>query len=171
MLRKPFSSRTRLRPFLPYLLVLLLIPIAIALPGHGTSHRQNSRANPWIPAQTVSPDAFAAEIAQKKEHQPIVVNVGVRILFDGAHIPGAVYHGPASSEQGLSDLKNYAENLPKDSEIVIYCACCPMEKCPNIRPAFLAMQELGFKNFRVLILPTSFAADWVEKGYPIQKGS
>jgi hypothetical protein len=23
---------------------------------------------------------------------------------------------------------------------------------------------------RVLVLPTSFATDWVDKGYPIQKG-
>jgi hypothetical protein len=24
---------------------------------------------------------------------------------------------------------------------------------------------------RVLVLPTNFATDWVEKGFPIQKGS
>ncbi|HUI74884.1 MAG TPA: hypothetical protein VLX32_08075 [Candidatus Acidoferrum sp.] len=171
MFRKLLSSWTRLRPFYPYLLVLLLIPIAIALPGHGTSRRTATGADPWMASQAVTPEALAVELAQKKEHPPIVVNVGVRILFDGAHIPGAVYHGPGSTEQGLADLKSYAEKLPRDSEIVIYCGCCPMEKCPNIRPAFSTMVELGFKNLRVLILPTSFAADWVEKGYPIQKGS
>jgi hypothetical protein len=29
---------------------------------------------------------------------------------------------------------------------------------------------MGFKKIRVLVLPTSFAADWADKGYPIQKG-
>jgi hypothetical protein len=28
---------------------------------------------------------------------------------------------------------------------------------------------MGFTHVRVLALPTSFAADWVEKGYPMQK--
>jgi hypothetical protein len=29
---------------------------------------------------------------------------------------------------------------------------------------------MGFKKMRVIVFPTSFAADWAEKGYPIQKG-
>jgi len=29
---------------------------------------------------------------------------------------------------------------------------------------------MGFKKLRVLVLPTNFATDWVDKGYPIQKG-
>jgi hypothetical protein len=29
---------------------------------------------------------------------------------------------------------------------------------------------MGFSHVSVLVLPTSFAADWVEKGYPMQKG-
>jgi hypothetical protein len=29
---------------------------------------------------------------------------------------------------------------------------------------------MGFKRIRVLILPDSFAKDWAEKGYPMQKG-
>jgi hypothetical protein len=30
---------------------------------------------------------------------------------------------------------------------------------------------MGFSNLRVLVLPTSFAVDWVGKGYPMEKGS
>jgi hypothetical protein len=29
---------------------------------------------------------------------------------------------------------------------------------------------MGFKKLRVLTIPTSFAADWAGKGYPMQKG-
>jgi len=29
---------------------------------------------------------------------------------------------------------------------------------------------MGFTHLRVLVLPQNFAADWVDKGYPVQKG-
>jgi len=44
-------------------------------------------------------------------------------------------------------------------------------KCPNLRPAFTALQGMGIGRLRVLLLPTSFHVDWSEKGYPVQKGS
>ena len=81
---------------------------------------------------------------------------------------GAVYFGPGSSEQGIAELKKYGASLPKDSSIVLYCGCCPLEKCPNLRPAFSAMKDFGFARLRVLLLPTNFNTDWVEKGYPVQ---
>jgi hypothetical protein len=36
-------------------------------------------------------------------------------------------------------------------------------------PAYGALKELGFSKIRVLILPTNFETDWVEKGYPIER--
>jgi len=53
---------------------------------------------------------------------------------------------------------------------VIYCGCCPFDHCPNIRPAYTALNAMGFKKLRVLVLPTNFATDWVDKGFPMQKG-
>ena len=44
-----------------------------------------------------------------------------------------------------------------------------LEKCPNLRPAFSALREMGFTKLRVLLLPTSFEKDWVEKGYPVER--
>lgn len=148
--------------------LLILIPLAIALPGYSPSRNEPS-GDPWTPSQTVSPAALAGEL--KQAHPPAVIYVGVHTLYNGAHVPGAVFHGPGSSAQGIADLKKYAETLPKGSDIVLYCGCCPLERCPNIRPAFTALKEMGFSHLRVLILPTSFAADWVEKGYPIEKSS
>jgi hypothetical protein len=55
--------------------------------------------------------------------------------------------------------------------VVLYCGCCPLDKCPNLRPAFLALRDAGFARLRVLLLPNNFNADWVEKGYPVEKGS
>ena len=29
---------------------------------------------------------------------------------------------------------------------------------------------MGFNKLRVLILPTDFNTDWIQKGYPVEKG-
>jgi hypothetical protein len=55
--------------------------------------------------------------------------------------------------------------------VVLYCGCCPLVKCPNLRPAFTAFEDMGIGRLRVLLLPTSFHVDWAEKGYPVQKGN
>ena len=126
--------------------------------------------DPWTAAQTVQPADLARELGEKNGTPPTIVYVGFRALFAGGHIPGATFHGSASTEQGLSDLKKWAEEIPRTTSLVIYCGCCPFEKCPNIRPAFIALDKMGFKKLRVLVLPTNFATDWADKGYPIQKG-
>jgi hypothetical protein len=58
---------------------------------------------------------------------------------------------------------------PRDREIVIYCGCCPWEKCPNIRPAFAALQEMGFTHVKALYVPDNLAKDWIGKGFPTDK--
>ena len=127
--------------------------------------------DPWTAAQTVQPAPLVTELPQEKDPHVLVIYVGPRTLYNGGHIPGAEYYGPGSTEQGIAELKKYAATLPKNSDLVLYCGCCPLEKCPNLRPAFIALKDIGFARLRVLILPTSFNADWVEKGYPVQKGS
>lgn len=126
--------------------------------------------DPWTPQQTVQPADFAKELQQEKDPYPTVIYVGVKTLYEGAHIPGAVFYGPGSTERGIAELKTFAATLPKNSDVVLYCGCCPLEKCPNLRPAFTALQANGFARLRVLILPTNFNADWVEKGFPVHKG-
>ena len=139
----------------------------ISVPAIQGDEKQSS--DPWTSAQILKPADLALELADKNGTPPTFVYVGFRTLFAGGHIPGATFHGSASTEQGLADLKNWADALPRSTNLVIYCGCCPFEKCPNIRPAFTALDKMGFKKTRVLVLPTSFAADWVEKGYPLQK--
>jgi len=126
--------------------------------------------DPWTTAQTVQPAQLVTELQLEKDPHVQVIYVGPRTLYNGGHIPGAVFYGPGSSEQGIADLKKYAATLAKNSDVVLYCGCCPLEKCPNLRPAFTALKDTGFARLRVLILPTSFNTDWVEKGYPVQKG-
>jgi thiosulfate/3-mercaptopyruvate sulfurtransferase len=127
-------------------------------------------SDPWPESQTVQAADFARELADKSKEHPTIVYVGFRTLFAGGHIPGATFHGTTSTEEGLAEFTKWASTLPRTTNMVIYCGCCPLEKCPNIRPAFTALNNLGFKIVRVLILPTSFAKDWAEKNYPYEKG-
>jgi len=122
-----------------------------------------------IPAsQTIEPDVLAKEIAGKDK--PIVVCVAPRFLYDGAHIPGALFHGASSTEKGLADLKQWAAGTSKDANIVLYCGCCPLTRCPNVRPALAALRDMGFTHVKVLLLPQDFHTDWIQKGYPTEKG-
>lgn len=131
---------------------------------------EKKSADPWPASHTVLPSDLVRELAEKNEAPPVVVYVGFHTLFKGGHIPGASFHGSASTEQGLAELKKWAESLPRSANLVIYCGCCPFERCPNIRPAFTTLNNMGFNKLRVLVLPTNFATDWVDKSYPIQKG-
>jgi thiosulfate/3-mercaptopyruvate sulfurtransferase len=132
--------------------------------------QEKKAADPWASSETMQPAQLAKMLTDKYVSVPTVVFVGFRSLYAGGHVPDAPFHGTASTEQGLAELKAWADSLPRSTEIVIYCGCCPMDKCPNIRPAYTALSALGFKKLRVLVIPTSFALDWADKGYPIQKG-
>jgi hypothetical protein len=102
--------------------------------------------------------------------KPIVFNVGPRLIYLQAHIPGAEDMGPAATPEGLGKLRARAASLPRDSFLVIYCGCCPWEHCPNIRPAYKELKQLGLTRLKVLYIANSFGTDWVEKGYPTAKG-
>jgi hypothetical protein len=91
------------------------------------------------------------------------------MLYRSAHIPGAKYAGPASESSGLQALKDAVQALPREQPIVLYCGCCPWTHCPNIRPAFKAVHDLGFRNVRLLIIPQNFHDDWTAKGLPTEK--
>lgn len=127
-------------------------------------------SDPWATAQTVQPADLAKELENSKT-APTVVFVGFQRLYSAGHIKGAQYHGTGGSEEGLKELTAWASALPRTANVVIYCGCCPMEHCPNIRPAFKALQGLGFKNLRVLLLPQNFGVDWAGKGLPYDKGN
>ncbi|HWG57804.1 MAG TPA: hypothetical protein VN661_02010 [Candidatus Acidoferrales bacterium] len=133
---------------------------------------RKAAANPWTQSQVIQPGDLAARIAHPQgSAKPVIVCAGFHTLYEGAHIPGAYFEGPASSKSGLERLKKWASPLPRTTEIIIYCGCCPLDHCPNVRPAFAALQSMDFRRLRVLSLPQDFATDWVAKGYPTAKGA
>ncbi len=119
---------------------------------------------------TVTPAAFVKELSNSSgADRPIVVCTAPAVLYRVGHIPGAVLHGPTGSPDGLEDLKTWAGTLPRSANLVLYCGCCPLNECPNLRPAYFALRNLGFTRARVLIMPDSFWTDWVQPGYPVEK--
>jgi rhodanese-related sulfurtransferase len=130
-------------------------------------------APPARPADRPAPQIYQpAELAQllSSASKPTVVSVSTRALYDSGHISGALFHGPASTRDGLKDLRQWAEGVDKTTEIVLYCGCCPMEESPNVRPALKAMRDMGFTHVHVLWLEHDFQTNWADKGYPVEKG-
>jgi hypothetical protein len=142
-----------------FLLVVALIPLALA---------QNT-PDPWTVSQSIQPGDLLKELSDPKT-APTVLFVGFQRLYTAGHIKGAQYHGTGGSAEGLTQIKSWAQSQPRSTNLVVYCGCCPMQRCPNIRPAFTTLRDLGFTKLRVLVLPTSFEVDWADKGFPYDKG-
>jgi thiosulfate/3-mercaptopyruvate sulfurtransferase len=118
-------------------------------------------------AQLMQPEALSKALNATGAARPLILQVGSKLMFDQAHIPGSEYVGPGSREDGLNLLRQRVKMLPKNSYIVLYCGCCPWDRCPNVGNAFKTMQEMGFTNVKVVYFATNFGTDWVNKGYPV----
>ena len=153
LMRQPIHSYVRI-----FLLALL-----------ATLCLSQDAADPWAKSDLLEPAALAQEIRSAKP--PQVLCVAFPVLYRSKHILHAVDAGPGSKPEGLEALKKAAAALPKNADIVIYCGCCPMVKCPNIRPAYRTLKEMGFTHIRVLNIATNMHADWYSKDYPSEAGS
>jgi thiosulfate/3-mercaptopyruvate sulfurtransferase len=109
-------------------------------------------------------------LMMRAQEKPLILQVGSHVLYAEAHISGSEYAGAAGSSSGIASLRERVSGLGKDQLIVIYCGCCPWVRCPNIRPAYEQLQAMGFTRVRALYLENNFGKDWVDKGYPVEKG-
>jgi thiosulfate/3-mercaptopyruvate sulfurtransferase len=149
-----------------YALILIVAAVLLAaapLPAQTAELQPGS-------SELIRPQELATILRSSAAAKPVVFNVGPRLIYVQAHIPGAEFIGPAAKPEGLERLRARAASLPRDSFVVIYCGCCPWEHCPNIRPAYKELKQMGFIRVKVLYIATSFGSDWVEKGYPVAKG-
>jgi thiosulfate/3-mercaptopyruvate sulfurtransferase len=127
-------------------------------------------SEPWSAGEVIQPEQLALTLTRPPGLRPLVVCVGFPTLYQSAHVPGSILHGPARDPMALKDLETAAQAWPRDHEIVLYCGCCPFAQCPNVRPAFSALKRMGFRRLRVLYLAQDFAHDWVARGFPVEKG-
>jgi thiosulfate/3-mercaptopyruvate sulfurtransferase len=122
--------------------------------------------DPWSKSELIEPADFVKSLRIEKTVHIICVTFPV--LYRQKHIPDAQLAGPTNKPEGVDALRNAVRAIPRNTQIVIYCGCCPMKNCPNIRPAYRLLKELGFERLGVLDLPTNFHTDWVAKGYPVE---
>ncbi len=133
---------------------LLLILISVAF--------NKKQTEPWQLNQLIEPKDLATQIKSQNTLQPLLISIG-----PGGLIKGSVEVGPAKEKANLDKLKQLLAKEKKDRDIVIYCGCCPFEKCPNIRPAFTLLNNLKFTNHKLLNLPHNIKIDWIDKGYSV----
>jgi len=149
---------------------LLFLALLIALQSHlSLAQNQHIPASSIPTADLIQPADLAATL-QSASAKPLILQVGSHVLFAEAHIPGSEYAGPAGQDAGLQILKARVATLPRDSPIVLYCGCCPWDRCPNIAPAYNLLRSEGFSHLKVLYIADNFGANWVNKGYPTAKG-
>ena len=159
------ASRKHLATF-----VLILSSLWSMASLAGQSGNADPPATDPIPAtHLVQPSALAQSLASGTE-QPLIFQVGSRMLFAQAHIPGSVYVGAAGQPEGLHALEQRVRALKRNRHIVIYCGCCPWPKCPNIREAYRKLAALGFTHVQVLYIAENFGTDWVDRGFPVAGG-
>ncbi len=115
----------------------------------------------WTPDQLLQPADLASNI-KANTNIPVILSVG-----PGAVIPNSVDIGMVNDEKNLEKLKTELSHLSKDTNVVIYCGCCPFERCPNIRPALELLKAMHFTNYHLLNLATNIKTDWISKGYPV----
>ncbi len=119
-------------------------------------------AEPWRSDQLLEPADLAATISTPDVPKPLIISIG-----PAATIKSSVGVGPAGEAKNVAELEKLLSKEPKDREIVIYCGCCPFKNCPNVRPAFTKLNEMGFKNHKLLNLAKNLKTDWLDKGYPV----
>jgi thiosulfate/3-mercaptopyruvate sulfurtransferase len=123
----------------------------------------NLNGEPWTEEQLLEPGELA-HVIRSSGDMPVIYSLGA-----GDIIPGSKDTGASGEKKALEDLRKEIENLPRDKEIVLYCGCCPFNICPNVRPAFTLLNDMGFENHRLLNLRENIKVDWIDKGYPTTK--
>lgn len=147
-----------------YTLLLFFSATLITKAQSVLSNKKSLGRDPWTQSQLIQPSELAALIANQGAKKPLIFNIGV--VDD---IPGTKNMGGVSEKENLEKFKKALTRLPKSTFLVVYCGCCPFDKCPNIRPAYSLLNSMGFSNGRLLNLPVNLKQNWIDKGYPLNK--
>jgi thiosulfate/3-mercaptopyruvate sulfurtransferase len=116
----------------------------------------------WTNDQLIEPSELSSTLKTNKDI-PVIFSIG-----PGAIIPHSKDIGMVKDAENMKKFEDQLTNLPKDTSIVVYCGCCPFERCPNIRPAMQLLKDMKFTNYKLLDLPHNIKMDWIDKGYPTE---
>jgi thiosulfate/3-mercaptopyruvate sulfurtransferase len=143
-----------MRRFLP-----IVLPVVLLIAALGTA-----QTPPFKDSELVMPADFAAHM-----NGALILHVGFPVLYRAAHIPESQYAGPGSKPEGVEALAKAVAGQPHDRDIVLYCGCCPWDKCPNVKPAIEALRKMGFTHVRAMVIKENFKTDWSDKNYPVER--
>lgn len=139
----------------PFLLLTIVLSVF-------TAFHTKQGDEPWTRSQLMEPSVLAETLRNPERPQPVIYCIGPQAI-----IKNSVDIGPTTEKENLRKLKKELEKLSKDENVVIYCGCCPFSRCPNVRPAFSLLNEMKFKNHKLLNLPRNIKVDWIDKGFPV----
>lgn len=124
---------------------------------------KEKKGKPWSPDEVMPPQKLAKMLEDSTADLPLIHCVGPMDM-----IPHSEHFGETHKDSAIQAYRKGLKELPKDSSLVFYCGCCPFEDCPNIRPAYRLLDEMGFEDVRLLGLRTSLKADWIDRDFPVR---
>jgi thiosulfate/3-mercaptopyruvate sulfurtransferase len=143
----------------------MILLLAIATSSFASCFSSSQGQNdPWTQEQLLAPADLAKTLNDPKSPQPLIFSIGMQAI-----IKGSIDIGPVVMPENLQVLKQKLTNLPKNSQIVVYCGCCPFSRCPNIRPAMALLKDMQFTNYKLVNMPQNVKVDWIDKGYPMSE--
>jgi hypothetical protein len=149
-------------------------PLVFAAPAEpipGALQAKPTEPTPIPAAALINTQDLVKILQSTKGERPLLIYVGFQFPYTQAHLPGSEYYGPAVNEAVVQQLRKRVEGLARSRFIVLYCGCCPWNRCPNVKPAYEALHNLGFTKLKVLYIPDNLGTDWVDRGYPVEKGA
>ncbi len=138
----------------------IFLYLIVALVAFTFSQCKAQKPENWTKDQLMEPAVLANAIKSNK-NIPIIYCVG-----PGVVIPHSINIGMTEDKNNLKKFESSVSQLPRNTNIVIYCGCCPFAKCPNVRPAIASLKEMKFTNYHLLNLPNNIKTDWIARGYP-----
>lgn len=166
-----YSLRVSFTAFMLALFCVVCVKTHAKQTSPTTQAASASSADAAIPAgKLLQPAELVQILRSSKGEKPLILQVGSHVLYAEAHIPGSEYVGAGGQDAGLQALRDRVKGLERSRALVIYCGCCPWDKCPNIRAAYQQLTSLGFTQVKVLYIADNFGANWVAKSYPVAKG-
>ncbi len=127
--------------------------------------------DPWQAVNLFKPEDLARSLTATNSEKPLLLFVGYSLPYQGGHIPGSKFIGQASKPEGIQALIGEVQDQPRERQIVLYCGCCPWDKCPDICRDFEPYGAWGSRISRCCTCPTGSSRIGPPRGFRFRKAT